>query len=225
MYLSRVELTRGPGAAAAWAAVLKDGARFDRGHKLVWTLFAGRENNKRSFLWREIDTGSYIVLSAEEPQDESRLWRIATKRFEPNLLPGDTLAFSLRANPAIAVKVEGERSKRADAVMHVKRPAKEREAKGLPVLDAEGRERAALDWLYKREGRLGVFFLTKRCSAAGYQTIRAGQSSTGDEVRFASVDYEGVLEVKDPAIFTAALKAGIGKAKAYGCGLMLIRRV
>ena len=129
MYLSRAELARGPGAMAAWAPILKDRARFDRGHKLVWTLFARGEETKRTFLWREIETGSYIILSQDEPRDETRLWRIASKRFEPELSPGDKLAFSLRANPAMAVsgRTHGQRGKRADAVMHAKRPAKERE--------------------------------------------------------------------------------------------------
>ena len=40
----------------------------------------------------------------------------------------------------------------------------------------------------------------------------------------AAIDYEGLLEVRDPAVFTTALAQGIGKAKAFGCGLMLIRR-
>jgi CRISPR system Cascade subunit CasE len=31
--------------------------------------------------------------------------------------------------------------------------------------------------------------------------------------------------VTDPERFTAALVNGIGKARAFGCGLMLIRRV
>nr|WP_246421854.1 type I-E CRISPR-associated protein Cas6/Cse3/CasE [Nocardiopsis mwathae] len=34
------------------------------------------------------------------------------------------------------------------------------------------------------------------------------------------VSYDGRLIVTDPAAFTAALKEGIGRAKAYGCGLL-----
>ena len=226
MYLSRAELARGPGAMAAWAPILKDRARFDRGHKLVWTLFARGEETKRTFLWREVETGSYIILSQDEPRDETRLWRIASKRFEPELSPGDKLTFSLRANPAIAVSAEpGRRGKRADAVMHAKRPAKEREAAGLPALDTACREQAALGWLYKREGRLGVVFARGHCSAADYRVVSAGHGSNGGEISFASADFQGILEVRDPALFADALAKGIGKAKAYGCGLMLIRRV
>jgi CRISPR system Cascade subunit CasE len=33
-----------------------------------------------------------------------------------------------------------------------------------------------------------------------------------------------VLEVTEPQAFVAAVLRGFGKAKAFGCGLMLIRR-
>jgi CRISPR system Cascade subunit CasE len=38
------------------------------------------------------------------------------------------------------------------------------------------------------------------------------------------LDFEGVLEVTDPVRFLAALANGFGRARAFGCGLMLIRR-
>ena len=37
------------------------------------------------------------------------------------------------------------------------------------------------------------------------------------------LDFEGVLEVDDVAEFLKKLAAGIGRARAFGCGLMLIR--
>ena len=33
-----------------------------------------------------------------------------------------------------------------------------------------------------------------------------------------------LIEVTDPPAFLARLAAGFGRAKAFGCGLMLIRR-
>jgi hypothetical protein len=35
---------------------------------------------------------------------------------------------------------------------------------------------------------------------------------------------DGVLEVRDPEVFSHALLNGIGHAKAFGCGLLLARR-
>ena len=42
---------------------------------------------------------------------------------------------------------------------------------------------------------------------------------------FDSVDFSGELEIIDPDLFTNALFAGIGPAKAFGCGMLMIRRV
>jgi CRISPR system Cascade subunit CasE len=44
-------------------------------------------------------------------------------------------------------------------------------------------------------------------------------------VRFSTLDLDGVLEVTEPEAFVAAVRRGFGKAKAFGCGLMLLRRV
>ena len=38
------------------------------------------------------------------------------------------------------------------------------------------------------------------------------------------LDYEGELEVREPSAFLLAIRDGFGRAKAFGCGLMMIRR-
>ena len=45
------------------------------------------------------------------------------------------------------------------------------------------------------------------------------------KLRFSSVDFAGELRVLDPDKFAVALTCGIGHAKAFGCGLLLARRV
>ena len=48
----------------------------------------------------------------------------------------------------------------------------------------------------------------------------------GETAGFSSVDFEGVLNVTEPETFVnKCLFNGIGPAKAFGCGLMLVRRV
>lgn len=46
----------------------------------------------------------------------------------------------------------------------------------------------------------------------------------GRDAGFSSVDFEGEIEVVDTELFTKALFDGIGPAKGFGCGLMLVRR-
>ncbi|MBL7000104.1 MAG: type I-E CRISPR-associated protein Cas6/Cse3/CasE [Gammaproteobacteria bacterium] len=44
-------------------------------------------------------------------------------------------------------------------------------------------------------------------------------------VGFSAVDFTGVLTVTDVDLFKVALFNGIGRSKAFGCGMLLIRRI
>ena len=47
---------------------------------------------------------------------------------------------------------------------------------------------------------------------------------SGKPVQFSTVDYEGLLEVTHPGKLTETMAHGIGRAKAFGGGLLLLRR-
>ena len=59
-------------------------------------------------------------------------------------------------------------------------------------------------------------------SAYRWHSIKAGK---GIKSGFSSVDFTGNLEITDVEKFTKALFGGVGRAKAFGCGLLLIRRI
>jgi CRISPR system Cascade subunit CasE len=59
---------------------------------------------------------------------------------------------------------------------------------------------------------------------AGYRVLRVDRGRRSDRLQVGVLDTEGVLTVRDPASFLAAVGAGFGRAKAFGCGLMLVRR-
>jgi CRISPR system Cascade subunit CasE len=50
-------------------------------------------------------------------------------------------------------------------------------------------------------------------------------NSKGKKAGFSSVDFTGQLRVSDTEKFEQALFHGIGRSKAFGCGLLMIRRV
>jgi CRISPR system Cascade subunit CasE len=58
----------------------------------------------------------------------------------------------------------------------------------------------------------------------GYDQIHISRGRARRVIAFSVLDLEGVLEVQSPDRFVDALTRGFGKAKAFGCGLMLIRR-
>lgn len=80
-----------------------------------------------------------------------------------------------------------------------------------------------MGWLLGKAESLGMglgdedeptFQLTSRAA----RQFRRG----GDLVTINTATFNGVLEVKDPELFKQALVGGIGRAKAYGCGLLTL---
>ena len=215
-WLTRAELRRDEPARQALARILLDDGARDVGHRLVWSLFADDPDARRDFLYREADAGDFMILSAREPADPHGLWTLRTKPYAPSLTAGQRLGFALRANPALSVKTPGrDRGVRVDAVMHAK-------ARAEGVFDAGDVESAALTWVFARETRLGVTFERAWCSAGGYRQVRIARRG-GKPIRHSTIDYEGVLTVVDPDALARALSGGVGKARAYGCGLLLLR--
>jgi len=47
----------------------------------------------------------------------------------------------------------------------------------------------------------------------------------GKRAGFSSVDFVGALKITDVEQFKKALFDGIGRSKAFGCGLLMIKRV
>jgi CRISPR system Cascade subunit CasE len=90
-------------------------------------------------------------------------------------------------------------------------------------------DKALEEWLTDK-GRKNGFLLVRdarkdrlKFQAEGYQWHALPKK--GKTAGFSSVDFEGEVEVVDPDRFLEALVCGIGPAKGFGCGLMLVRRV
>jgi CRISPR system Cascade subunit CasE len=57
----------------------------------------------------------------------------------------------------------------------------------------------------------------------GYRVMHLDDRN--QKMRIGVLDFDGVLIVQDPARLLDAIGQGFGRAKAFGCGLMLVRRV
>ena len=229
LYLSRVRLA--PTATAQiLAGVLipeDDDARTATAHRLLWTLFHDRPDRERDFLWREetggrLDRLRFLTLSHRPPEPDPKLLAVETKSFAPALSAGQRLAFTLRANPVVTRWNEAKgKPRRDDVVMSVLRPIptgpERAAARGEAIVQA-GRS-----WLDAQGGRHG-FQVEDGLRVDGYLPRLIPRDRGRAAVRFSTLDFEGVLTVTDPDAFLTALALGFGKAKAWGCGLMLIRR-
>lgn len=223
LWLSRARLRRDAPMAALARLLVPEAAsaRPAAAHHLVWSLFADGPERRRDFLWREEGPGRFMTLSGRQPVNVESVFDLDSKPFSPVLAPGDRLGFTLRANPVVTrAMVPGQRGKRHDVVMDL--------LKSVPRGQrAEPRQDAVLtagrSWL-ARQGTTHGFHPEGEIAVDGYDRVVIPRA-TGDPAIFGMLDISGVLMIEDPVRFLAALAAGFGRARAFGCGLMLIRRV
>lgn len=219
-FLSRLSLSRSPSARALDSLLNPDdpARRMDAHHKLLWAAFSDGPDRRRDFLWREDSAGVFFTLSARPPKSSELFEPPEVKEFAPMLNAGDRLAFTLRANATRTRKGVG----RVDVVMDALRSmsGSERAVNRMAMAQTSGAE-----WM-ARQGAHGGFSLIG-VEAGDYSTVMLPgfRGPRKGQPQFGVLELTGVLAVTDPADFTARLIQGFGRAKAYGCGLMLIRRL
>lgn len=223
LFLTRARLRRDGGLAALARLLVPEagGARTAAAHHLIWALFGGAADQPRDFLWREEAPGRFLALAPRPPADPDGLFEVDCQDFAPMLAAGDRLGFRLRANPVVARGAAGAgRGKRHDVVMDAlyALPHGDRAARRLALVVEAG-----CDWI-ARQGVPGGFTVVGTPSVDGYETVRLPREGAAP-IRFGQLDIEGVLRVEDPDRFLARLAEGFGRSRAFGCGLMLIRRV
>jgi CRISPR system Cascade subunit CasE len=239
LFLSRARLK--PGHERLGPILFPDNpaARMGASHRLVWAMFP-RELKQRPFLYREnapshavapAARAELMILSRMAPTDAEGLFDIDTKLFAPVLQAGQALRFSLRANPTAqksVTDVEGKRkSQRYDVVMaalkDVERGAARIEARPQKI------QQAGLDWL-RRQGDRAGFRLpdAEEVRIDGYEQFDVDpenrRATRGRRAVHSRLEFEGLLEVTEPEAFLRQLAEGFGRARAFGHGLMLIRR-
>lgn len=215
-WLTRLSLSRAASARALLPLLVpgKPGDRARSGHNLMWALFGDSPGSKRDFLWREEGQGRFILLSARPPQDNHQLFEpFEPKPFEPVFAAGDHLRFLLRANAT--VRHRGD-PKHRDVVMDaIHALPKGERANARRTAEQEASRR----WLDAQGAAHG--FAVTDLACLGYETLSLARSR-GADIQLGVVDLEGRLTVTDPERFAEQLLSGFGRARAFGCGLMLV---
>lgn len=138
---------------------------------------------------------------------------------------GQRLGFELRVRPVVRSKEGGER----DAFLHAINPAvdSEKEAKNGSLAE---RTAVYTDWLVKQlavdgaaeivDTRMESFKLTRvlRKTGSGENGKRKTASISGPDVVF-----KGQLLVGNPEAFNRLLARGVGRHRAFGFGMLLLR--
>ncbi len=219
MYFSRASI--GPGIDANQLAQLNCADGY-HAHQQVWQFFDDAPDAARDFLFRREQQQGwpvYYLVSQRQPVDKTGIWAIESKPYSPRLNVGQQLAFRLRANPVVTQTDDNGKQRRHDVVMHLKKQLAEKSPGEREVI-----EQAGLEWLQRKSQHHG-FELMPGMRIDGYLQHRLNRRKSQKMIRFSSLDFEGILAVRDPDKFTELLFHGVGRARAFGCGLMLVRRV
>ena len=187
-------------------------------HRHLWRLFPGeaketRSNDgevRQSFLFRIEDnqTGRparLLVQSRRPPEATSGLIVIGTREFQPQPVAGQRLAFLLTANPVKTI-TDSQR----DA-----KPGKTSEKCRVPLIH-EADQRA---WLTRKLANAGEIVAASVLSHAPMYFRKDNRGG-----KLATATFDGVLRVSDSTRLTELLENGVGPAKGFGCGLLLVRR-
>jgi CRISPR system Cascade subunit CasE len=167
-------------------------------HQLIWEAFPGRDDEARDFLFRVDDQGRTLrvyVLSpfAPKPQ-EWGIWE--TKEIRESFLKHERYKFQLKANPTMRRETDGRRlGLFKEDLLHawIQRKA---EVAGFEILADALIIGAPIEERFFRDGKMG---------------------------KHIAVDFQGVLAVKNRDLFTKAFKEGIGSAKGFGYGLLMLQ--
>lgn len=228
MYFSLITPTPGHerDAAHEWTG----GAYLE--HQWLWRFLPAPPGTARKFIFRRRDVDGlprFYVVSEHEPIAPSTHWQVQRKAYAPELVAGDWMAFNLRANPVVTTRNAAGKAARHDVVMREKTRLLQAR-KMTRWADWTATDRPAMpdlvrqtcgQWLLARCERLGIAVDEPSLCIEGYEQHggKAGQ------LRFSSVDFSGKLRVVDPAALRQSLYFGVGHAKAFGCGLLLLRPI
>lgn len=205
MYLSRIKLN------TSTRNTIKFFSSLQVAHAAIEAAFADTDNTRK--LWRldNYQGNPYVLLlSQNEPDLTSFIAQFGypsekgeIRNYQKILdlvQTGAEYRFRLCANPVRSIKQET--AGRGKVTAHV------------TVAQQE-------DWLREKSERLG--FEALQFAVVHRETKKFKRQS--QYVTLSIATYEGVLKIKDEAVFRKTLVNGIGRAKSYGCGLLTLAKL
>lgn len=173
-------------------------------HRLLWKQFPNDPYGSRPFLFQmeklgrgRARYGEILMLSTRKPLSTDAVTGVAllaSKPYRPRFVSGQAVGFRLDANPVKRLNQTQNR---------------------VPLL----REEERIAWLQRKLE--GVATLQECSMTAGESLFFRKQRSSGKIVK---VRFEGVLKVDHAMGLCGLIEYGIGPAKAFGCGLLLMFR-
>lgn len=192
-------------------------------HQAVADLFGDRDD--RGYLFRVLgewqDGANVLVLSAGAPlatervagPEHRRAVHVESREFAPALAPGDLLDFEIRLNATqVVTDTATGRKVRTDVW----------EATWRADPDTPCTPHEVYGAYLRRKLSDGAAVLEARVVERG--EVRARRGDRPRPILFVATNVVGTLRVEDPERLVAQVAAGVGRAKAFGCGLLCLSR-
>lgn len=198
-------------------------------HKKIWDCFPGMPDSERTFLTR-IDPleGAFRVWVLADTMPVCPPWcpteGFALNEISPTFLSHRHYAFDVRANPVKSLV--------------------QRDASGQPLLKANGKRKSGKRVALVNPDELRAWLIRKgevRCQdkdtgkdvPGGFRVVEERPleispmveshfRKKGESAYHGGVQFRGTLEVTDREHFIKTYQAGIGSAKGFGFGLLLL---
>ena len=154
-----------------------------------------------------------------------------SKRMPPDFEPGRRLGFDIRLRPVRRLRRDlsdlepGRSLSKGSEVDAFRLEAMRRFPLGQTDPDAAAskngvtRQSVYVEWLAERFGDAAA---VEQCNLAAFKRSRAIRG-TGQGPEGPDATLHGTLAVSNPKVFTQILRTGIGRHRAYGYGMLLLR--
>lgn len=175
-------------------------------HSMVGDL-VGKQPHRCLYRYDHRGTSAEVWVQTKAPlgMDSVPGWKTETQALDLADV-GTQLGFRVRLNPTVCVE-----GKKRDLIGYIKGDASWFQA----------RERAIRHWFDQRAEALGF-----RVGDFAIEDHRWREvDKPGYPVCFGEVDVAGILTVTDKAKLIAAVENGLGRERAFGCGLMFLYEV
>ena len=206
-------------------------------HQLVWTAFPGVPRGERPFLFsldaRSSPTGDVqsLLVQSTQPPDWSVLSEhaeVRTKETPAKVEAGARMAFSLRANPTVARRGFSDGATRRVAVgLSPERAFAQMGRAGEHPTDpaevAAWRDTELRAWLDRQAERSGIEVERAAAGPIVRRQFSRARDGRGAPMTLHEVEFTGVLRVTEPSTFAQARASGIGRARSFGYGLLMVR--
>lgn len=165
-------------------------------HKWIWKAFPNDAEAERDFLFRFdiVDSNLRILVLSERQPAMIQSYSWDTTEISERFFEHKIFRFQVRANPVFRRKADGRR------IALTK------------TMDLD-------NWFRRKLEEIGASILSLESGAP----ISMDSFKDGRKVRHGSVDARGVLQVHDVETFKEGFSRGIGAAKGFGFGLIMLQ--